>query len=393
MNRGGKAFALGLAIALSGRAETDLAGTRREGLLARYQDATGQSVWSGAGKAAFGFAGRWRLGLKALGEWVQPGTPKAGDSASSGGHVHGARLAYADAALAADAVTGASARVSSDPDGHGRAEGEASLTRDFAGERPAYAGVSLHYSLESDFQSAFAGLSWGAEFFERNTALAAQAGMGLDIADPPEPPPGESGRWPTRTGRFSAAAQWGQVLSPRLKAGLAYGFTAILGPQENPYRRALVHTTLFPERLPETRFRHAAGAEADLYLGLGMALHHREGVFADSWGLRAWIPETALAIELGPRWMLTPRHRWYAQTAARFYEPNYHTLPEGWLSGDPRLSRISGHDAGLDLEYALREGFDAPSLGLSASFSRLEDGLAGSAARSARIAITFRDPR
>jgi hypothetical protein len=390
-----RAAAALLSFALPLAAQTDLAGTRGEALLARYSDATGQSVWSGEGKALLRFAGTWRLGLKALGEWVQPGTPKAGDTTAPGGHVHGARLGPAGWAAAegfqADAVSGASSRVSSDPDGHGRVEGEADLMRDLV-DRPAYFGAVAHYSRESDFQSVLGTLAAGAEFFDRNTAVAAQLGLGLDIADPEQPPPGESDRWPTRTRRFSAAAQLGQLLSARLKLGLSYAFSAITGPQENPYRRALVHTTLFPERLPETRLRHVAGVEANVYLGRGVALHHRDGLYFDSWGVQALIPETALPIEIGTRWMLTPRHRWYSQSAARFYEPNYHVLAGGWLSGDPRLSRLEGNDLGVELEYALSEG-DAPSLGLSVTGSWLEDRLSGATARSVRVTLAYRLPR
>lgn len=388
----GAAALLSLALPLA--AQTDLAGTRGEALLARYSDATGQSVWSGEGKAMLRFAGTWRLGLKALGEWVQPGTPKAGDTTTpGGGHVHGARLlGLAQAEVQqVDAVSGASSRVSSDPDGHGRVEGELNLMRDLS-DRPAYFGATAHYSRESDFQSVLGGLAAGAEFFDRNTAVAAQLGLGLDVADPEQPPPGESDRWPTQTNRFSAAAQLGQILSARLKLGLSYSFTAIVGPQENPYRRALVHTTLFPERIPETRQRHVAGVEANLYLGRGVALHHREGLYLDSWGVQALIPETALPIEIGSRWLLTPRHRWYSQSAARFYEPNYHFLAGGWLSGDPRLSRLEGNDLGMELEYALAEG-DAPSLGLSVTGSWLEDKLSGATARSLRVTLAYRLPR
>lgn len=361
-------------------------------MLSHYQDETGQKVWTGEGKYAFRFWDHWRLGLKALGEWVEPGPGREGDTTAPGGHHHLAAKIASDEALEFDAVSGASSRVTSDPDGHGRVEGSLSLQRMFSGEDPGYAGGSLRYSGETDFHSVMAGVNGGMELFQRNTALAGNVGGGFDYADPSEPPPGEATRWPTTTARVTAGAQLGQLLSARTRLGFSYAFSALLGPQESPYRRALVHTTLFPEHLPETRFRHVLGGELGIYLGKGVAFFHREGLYFDSWGVQAVIPETALPIEIGSRWMVTPRHRWYSQAPARFYAANYHELTGGWLSGDPRLGRLEGNDVGIDLEYSLEPDDRSPALGLSFTFSDLRDRDVGSRTRSFSVAVSFRNP-
>jgi hypothetical protein len=386
------------------QAETETSGTNREAMLSWYQDQTGQKVWTGEAKSAFWFWEHWRFGVKALGEWVQPGPGRENDTGSAGGgHVHGARMAAESIPAATttatgmqanqlDAVSGASSRVTTDPEGHGRIEGALSLQRDIASANPGFVGGAIRYSGETDFHSVMAGANGGVELFQRNTALAGNLGAGFDIADPGESPPGERDRWPTSTSRFSAGVQLGQLLTPRARLGCSYAFTAILGPQENPYRRALVHTTLFPEHLPEARLRHVFGTEIGLYLGRGFAFFHREGLYFDSWGVQSLIPETGLPIEIGSRWMLTPRHRWYSQAPAGFYRNRYHVLDGGWLSGDPRLSRLQGNDFGLDLEYALRPGDRAPAFSVSVSYSDLKDLEAGTRTQSMRLALLFRNP-
>ncbi len=385
-------------------ADTDLAGTNQEVLLSQYQDQTGQKVWSGKAKSAIRFLGHWRLAFKGEGEWVKPGLGREKDTGIVNlepTHHHGsARTTLgsfstfnaATPTSQVDAVSSASSRITTEPGGHGRFEGAVSLQRSLSGTHSGFLGSAFSYSGESDFQSAMLGLNGGLDFFAGNTVLVGNLGGGIDRADPKESPPGEGFRWPTRTSRMLAGIQIGQLLTSRARLGLSYAFSAILGPQENPYRRALVHTTLFPEKLPETRFRHVFGTEVGLYLGGGIAFFHREGIYFDTWGVQSIIPETALPMEMGSRWMLTPRHRWYSQTPARFYKTKYHYLDEGWLSGDPRLSRLQGNEYGLDLEFMLRPGEGASSLSLSGTYAELKDLGAGTRSRSLTLAILFRNP-
>ncbi len=85
------------------------------------------------------------------------------------------------------------------------------------------------------------------------------------------------------------------------------------GRLSSPYRNSLVGITYFPEKLPSERLRVTSFAQASWYLGMGAALHVRQGFYADGWGVTAWIPETALAKELGRRALVTLKHRFSAQ--------------------------------------------------------------------------------
>lgn len=373
----GAAFGAGLAMLLllvlpaPLAAQTGPTRTRQEVWMAQYWDESRQQVSTVAGKARVALNPDWQLGLKALGEWIRiPGM------ADTGSHDHSAHIHEGHegddpggASMDVDAVSGASIRAHGHHgSGEGRGEATLSLQRDLRGAAPASLGGSVRYSGESDFHSGMATLNGGIELFQRNTALTGFLGAGLDYSAPTEAPPGQAEDWPASSSRVAAGVQVGQLLSPRVQGGLSYAFTALAGTLENPYRRARIITTLFPERLPDARYRHVVGAELGGYLGFGVALFHREGGYMDSWGVRAWIPETALPIEIGGRWMITPKHKYYYQLPAEFYRTSYPSL-DGWYSGDVRLGHLEGHEFGVDLEYTLGDGALASSIGISASLS------------------------
>ena len=366
--------------------------------MAQYWDGSNQQVSTVAGKAWLTLNPDWQLGIKALGEWIRiPGMPDTGSHDHSA-HMHDGHDGHegddpGGASMDVDAVSGASIRAHAHHgSGEGRGEATLSLQRGLRGAAPASLGASVRYSGESDFHSTMATLNGGIELFQRNTALTGYMGAGLDFSDPTEAPPGQASLWPASSSRVAAGVQLGQLLSPRLQGGLSYAFSALAGTLENPYRRARIVTTLFPERLPNARYRHVVGAELGGYLGLGVALFHREGGYMDSWGVRAWIPETALPIEIGNRWMIVPKHKYYYQLPADFYQTSYPSL-EGWYSGDVRLGHLEGHEFAMDLEYSLGEGALASSIAVSASLSDFTYLSGNRKERSYVVALSWKKPQ
>jgi hypothetical protein len=272
-------------------------------------------------------------------------------------------------------------------------EGALLARRFFAGENPGSLGATLRYSGETDYHSAMATLSASREFFQRNTALSGYLGGGVDISDPETPPPGQSDSWPAGSTRLALGLQAGQLLSPRLRAGASYAMTWLSGTLENPNRRARIVTTLFPENVPNQRIRHVAAAEFGAYLGFGVAAFHRQGGYFDSWGVRAWIPETAFPVEIGERWLVTPRHKYYYQLPADFYRTSYPASALGeWTTGDVRLGHLESHEIGLDLEYAVGSGMRAPSVFLSAAIAELDYLGTDRHHRSYVVSLGFRSP-
>ena len=246
-------------------------------------------------------------------------------------------------------------------------------------ELPINAQALVRAGHEPDYRSVSGQLSGGIELFESNTTVTAVLGLGRDSVRPVEEPPGPPERFPAAHGRLNAGAAIGQVLSPSIVGRL--GATAVFqrGTLSNPYRRAAVLPhgamvgTLFPEVLPSARNRYTAFLGGSIALGRRTALHVQQGAYADSWGVRAFIPEATLSQDLGieaGRWpLLNVRYRFYRQTSARFHTDHYHEL-EPLMSGDPRLGATVDHTAGVDLRWpVLRQREGAGGLFVEAGYA------------------------
>jgi hypothetical protein len=251
-----------------------------------------------------------------------------------------------------DAVTSASVTVlGGDRLEKDRFEGTlgANVDREIAGA-PTRFQPSARVSIERDYQSYSGRLRATTELFERNTTLSLFVGFGHDRIDPTADPPGESDLWPASHDRFNGGVSLSQILSPRLVLSGGLAANHQFGALSNPYRRALIRTSLFPERLPESRTRVTGFAGLAWYLGWDTALHLRVGAYADSWEVLAFIPQAAVVKEFGDDVLATLQHRYYRQTAAAFYELRYDDLEE-IRTGDARLGRIEEHQPGLEISW------------------------------------------
>jgi hypothetical protein len=363
------AAALGLGRAAEGTGSV-------EGRAHAYRDDAGLFVSSLEGGWEHPLSAALSIRLRALADWITilapPGAAEADPHAGHDGQTHD-HLDEDDNPMAADAVSGASARViaGASDSRETRAGGGLGLAwRGRPGNLPVTVALDARGSGEPDYRSVGGVLSGSIALFRSNLAVTAFAGMGSDESDPPRTPPGQDGLWPAGQTKVSGGLALSQSLSRRLM--LTGGASAAIqeGRLSSPYRNALVGITYFPERLPGERLRATAFAGAALYLGRGAALHLREALYTDNWGVRAWIPEMALAKEYG-RWLATVRHRFYAQTRADFYRPVYADLG-GYRTGDARLGRL--YDQTGSLAFGYRLGPSASPLVLSAeyAFSHLE---------------------
>ena len=214
--------------------------------------------------------------------------------------------------------------------------------------RPATVALHARASSEKDYAARSAALSGTLELARRNVVVGGFVGAGEDHVVPVEAPPGQGDDWPARHDRWTAGLSVSQLLAPTLVVGAGVATTAQSGQLANPYRRALVRTTLFPEVVPDERTRRTAFLSASWSIAPRVALHARQGVYEDSWGVVAVIPEAALALELHRTVVVTTRYRYYRQWAADFYQARYQDL-EPLLSGDPRLGPIRDHTASVEL--------------------------------------------
>ena len=228
-------------------------------------------------------------------------------------------------------------------------------------------------SSEPDYGSALGLLQGSTSLFEENSTLSAFAGYGADEVKPSRAPPGQAGLYPATHWRLLAGISLSQLLSPSWIASLGASLTRQEGTLSNPYRRATVRTSLFPELLPDSRTRTTAFLASSWHLGWSSAVHARLGGYLDSWGVRSLIPQLALSKVWAQRLLLELEYRHYRRSKAEFYQPVYAGL-EPLLAGDMRLGRISEHAGAVELEWQLlgrRAGFGSLRAVARVELSRL----------------------
>jgi len=127
-------------------------------------------------------------------------------------------------------------------------------------------------------------------------------------------------------------------------------------------------TTLFamPEKRPDSHDRSAWNVHLAQYVpDLDAALHVDYTRSRDDWGVRSHTLETRWVQPLGGGWTVTPKLRYYTQTAASFYQPwflfrqayprdvtkpgllDFSRVPLEYWSSDQRLSAFGARSFGL----------------------------------------------
>jgi hypothetical protein len=349
-----------------------------EGWLHSYQDDNRLAVSSMAGGLEHPLSPSLRVRLRAVADWISIAAAPAGAEASPPhtGHETGHEHIEEDDNPALDAVSGASARIGTGAADSRELRAEGSLGLAWSGRlgnRPVTLSAEARGSREPDYLSMSGTLAGRVELFQANTVVTAFMGAGRDAIDPDPAPAGQTDLWPADQLKLSGGASVSQILTRRLIVAGGASAAVQAGTLSSPYRNSLVGITYFPERLPRGRIRGTGFLAASGYLGFGAALHLRQGMYADDWGVTAWIPEAALAKEFGAL-MLTLKHRFYAQTRADFSRTAYPDR-SGFQTGDPRLGRLYDQTGRLEAEYRFRRS--APGAGplvLSGGYgmSRLE---------------------
>jgi Protein of unknown function (DUF3570) len=322
-----------------------------------YRDADGMRVTTSETGLEKALAPGWLWSARLLWDRI---AVEPGDSGSAGaGHEHHLMKGAAGlhdgepheevtgATSEVDGTSGASQRASAAGGGavQHRYQVEMGLARQIGhGSTPHRLGGKAAVSYEDDYVSATGVGDASIEIFQRNVTLSGYAGFGYDRIEPVVPPPGEGDRWPATQTRYLMGFGYSQVTGRRSTVSLGYGLQVQAGTLESPYRRALVITTQFAENLPDLRVRQHAALSWSYTPIRNVALHHREGIYYDSWNYHAWIPETALSWQFLSEWMVTVRHRFVSQDAAEFWQHHYTSLA-GYRSGDFRLAGLR-HQAG-----------------------------------------------
>jgi hypothetical protein len=112
-----------------------------------------------------------------------------------------------------------------------------------------------------------------------------------------------------------------------------------------------------PERVPDTRWRHALFASLRGYLcPTRSTLIAGYRFYTDDWGVSAHTPELRLVQGLGGGAELRLRYRYYRQTRADFFKDIYDSADpavEPFLTDDPKLSAFETQTFGALLAAPL----------------------------------------
>lgn len=265
------------------------------------------------------------------------------------------------------------------------------------------ATASAFAAFERDYRSVGGAVRGTFDLFERNTTLIAAFNASSDVV--------ESMLDPTFSASSSGAG-WAlgiaQLLTTRSALRVRYDGTYRTGYLASPYRTVrfgnwttettpegatvFVHTIgpALPEKVPETRLRHALAAEllGEIAPRLSALLSYRFGF--DDWGVQSHTVSPELRFLIRDGAVLRLVYRFYLQRGAEFFRGKYLLDPAAYphFTSDKELGDMRGHEAGVGVRFSRgKNEADTRSLDASVHVARYQ--YPGFALLDARSAILF----
>jgi hypothetical protein len=151
-----------------------------------------------------------------------------------------------------------------------------------------------------------------------------------------------------------------RVLGARNLVDLSLGLERLTGFLTEPYKVVTVGTTtlgtsVLPEARPSDRARWSAMTKYGHYFHWRGALKTSYRYYWDDWKIRAHTLEMTYDQRFGRRWIVTPRLRYYTQTAASFFAFDFPS-PRPAMSADYRLSSFWSWLGGLGVTWEASRG-------------------------------------
>jgi len=227
-----------------------------------------------------------------------------------------------------------------------RNSGALSYSRRFGAHLPT---VDLSHSVEKDYTANSFGVSDAWTMFEGRGTLH----YGVSRSDDTVAPVTSTLRLPKTTNGYSLGWTWVLGEDDLLDVGLSR--MSLKGDLDEPYLIVPVGSTTMTERRPSTRERDAFFIKQGHYFEWDGALKTTYRYYRDDWGLKAHTLDFTYDQHLDEGWILTPRVRYYTQSAASFYDSKF-AAPQTYMSSDYRLSAFSSILLGGSLSKEITEG-------------------------------------
>lgn len=268
-----------------------------------------------------------------------------GENGQAQGHI------LADAITSASAASGAAGAAFTET----RTQFGANYTHDFGTMR---LGGGFRHSGEPDYTSDFLTVSLESDFAQRNATIGINLARGMDAIDNSGSQGGISAIISGELDTTLVSTSLRQILSPNSVASVSYDLSYLEGFQQNIYRTVVAGGMVQPERVPDTRLRHAVAGNVRYFVDASnTALAATYRFYFDDWGILASTPEVRAMQELFSGKLETHlSYRYHRQRAADFYEEVYNSGDmsiEPYLTDDDKLGRVRTHTMGLKIAATL----------------------------------------
>ena len=215
------------------------------------------------------------------------------------------------------------------------------------------AQIEYYHSLESDYLARQLGASFNRDVMNEQLNLSVGSSYGWDSIDPLSNDNTNAVSDHKTTLHWNAIAT--RILTPTTMLRVGLEDNRVDGLQHNPYRRVYAGGTSIPERHPRERDRRDAFVKLNQYLPNRSSMKLDYRFYNDDWGVISHETSTRLSQYITHGMFARYEYRYYTQTAADFYRPEYETTSgiDGYLTGDYRLGPLSSHLFGVNLNFDL----------------------------------------
>ena len=204
---------------------------------------------------------------------------------------------------------------------------------------------SASYGTESDYDSLSGTVKVGHEFNRKATLVSAGLSVGHDWVWHPS-----LNDWDdkdTLEGLVSVV----HAINPTTLLTLSASLGTASGYLDDQYKYAQIDDLLLPEHRPDQRDRRVFFAMLNhMFEPLNGSLEASYRLYDDSFGVTASTYGLTWYQNLGKHWVIAPTLRYYEQSAADFYAPQFTGSPE-YYSADYRLARLSSLTYGLKVVW------------------------------------------
>lgn len=221
------------------------------------------------------------------------------------------------------------------------------------------AGIGAGMSVESDYLSKSLSASWGwlSKDQNRSLSLNAQAYFDTWIVIFPEElrGPGLVSVPTDRRRSFNLAANWGQIISPKIQASLGAELVVQQGLLSTPFHRVYFQGESLPrvEKFPLWRLKYPLGLRLNWFATDWLVFRSYYRYYFDNFDIQAHTLRLEVPLKLHFSLTLLPYYRFHTQTAAYFFAPfNEHVNGVDYWTSDFDLSAFQSHRFGAGVRFS-----------------------------------------